>query len=116
VRKEKRRAEASVKERDSIARDKLLAFVRMRNRFTLAQMARRIERTTTETEAIICELANSGEVDLLYHRANQEYLRRGKIQTTGRVVTQCLSCGSPLKPEILMEGERVDCDYCGLRL
>jgi hypothetical protein len=91
--------------------------VRTTDRFSVAELSRRIGRTELETEALVARIiaANNG-VDLVFHRPTREYLHRARLARGERVVEKCPSCGAPTKGDVVLEGERVPCVYCGAAL
>jgi hypothetical protein len=90
--------------------------IRAHDRFTVEELARKIGRTELETEAIIARVVAAEEsIDLVFHRSTREYLHRARM-SAGKVVEACASCGAPTGSEVVFEGERVPCAYCGAPL
>jgi hypothetical protein len=91
--------------------------VRSYDRFTVAELAQKIGRTELETETLVARIiaANNG-VDLVFHRPSRSYIHRARLAAGQRVVERCPSCGAPTNREVVFDGERVPCTYCGATL
>jgi len=91
--------------------------VRSHDRFTVAELARKIGRTELETEGIVARvIAADNGVDLVFHRPSREYIHRARLSAGQRVVEKCPSCGAPTNHEVVFEGENVPCTFCGASL
>jgi hypothetical protein len=91
--------------------------IRSHDRFTVEDLARKIGRTELETQAVIARIvASSRGIDLVFHRPTREYIHRQRLGQGQRVVEACPSCGAPTKGEVVFDGERVPCAYCGAQL
>ncbi len=88
--------------------------VRSYDRFTVAELAQKIGRTELETEALVARIiaSNSG-IDLVFHRPSRSYIHRARLAAGQHVVERCPSCGAPTNREVVFDGERVPCTYCG---
>ncbi|HEY6559932.1 MAG TPA: hypothetical protein VI072_21760 [Polyangiaceae bacterium] len=93
------------------------SMVRTTDRFTVQDLARRIGRTELETEGIVGRImAEQNGIDLVFHRSTREYLHRARLAGGERLVVRCHSCGAPTNQDVVFEGERVPCVYCGVAL
>ncbi|HEX3595507.1 MAG TPA: hypothetical protein VHU80_10405 [Polyangiaceae bacterium] len=91
--------------------------VRSYDRFTVAELAQKIGRTELETEGVVARIiaANNG-VDLVFHRPSRSYIHRSRLAAGQHVVDRCPSCGAPTNREVVFDGERVPCTFCGAAL
>lgn len=93
------------------------SMVRTTDRFTTADLARRIGRTELETEGLVGRImAEQNGIDLVFHRSTREYLHRNRLAHGERLVERCASCGAPTNLDVVFHGERVPCIYCGAAL
>jgi ribosomal protein S27E len=91
--------------------------VRTTDRFTVQDLSRRIGRTELETEGLVARIiAAQNGIDLVFRRATREYMHRARLARGERIVEQCPSCGAPTNQDVVFEGERVPCLYCGAAL
>jgi len=93
------------------------AMIRSHDRFTVEDLARKIGRNELETEGLVAKvIAASNGIDLAFHRPTREYIHRQRLAQGQRVVEACPSCGAPTRGEVVFEGERVPCMFCGVAL
>ena len=93
------------------------SMVRTTDRFTVQDLARRIGRTELETEGLVGRImAEQNGIDLVFHRSTREYLHRARLARGEQLVEHCTSCGAPTNQDVVFQGERVPCIYCGAAL
>jgi hypothetical protein len=103
--------------RDAEFLSAVTGMVRSHDRFSVAELSRKIGRTELETEGIVARIigADNG-VDLVFHRPSREYIHRGRLTAGQRVVDKCPSCGAPTEREVVFGDEHVPCTFCGAKL
>jgi hypothetical protein len=93
------------------------AMIRSHDRFSIEDLSRKIGRNELETEALVAKvIAASNGIDLAFHRPSREYIHRQRLAQGQRLVESCPSCGAPTRGEVVFEGERVPCTFCGVAL
>ncbi len=98
-------------------RTQVATLIRMHDRFTVTELAAKIGRNELETLAVITEvMAEHDDIDLVFHRADQTYLHRGRIDEGFEVVEKCPSCGASASNQVVFRGERVLCSFCDVPL
>lgn len=89
-------------------------FLRSHDRFTVSDIAQKIQRSELETELLIAELNQSDDnIELVFHRPTREYIHRNRLRQDERIIDRCNSCGATFTGQVLTVTEKVLCEYCG---
>jgi DNA-directed RNA polymerase subunit RPC12/RpoP len=97
---------------DEALRMRLLGFIRSRDRLRIDELAILTGRPALEADALLAELVAEGALDMVFHRSTNEYVHRARIDRDVRVVSRCPSCGASFRAELILEGEKLYCQYC----
>lgn len=99
------------------SRAELAGLIRVYDRFTAAEIAKKVGLREPEADRLILRLAQEEKLDLVFHRPDRSYMHRSRIPAQGvRVFDTCRSCGARLPHEVALEGENAACVYCGSAL
>lgn len=98
-------------------RTELAGLMRVYDRFTAAEIAKKIGIREPEADRLILRLAQEEKLDLVFHRPDRSYMHKSRIAAqNARVFDACRSCGARLPHEVALEGESAACVYCGTAL
>ncbi len=89
-----------------------MGIVRSHDRFTTTEVSDKLELPFDAAEALILELAQRPDLDLVFHRPDQSWMHRGRLRVKHAVVTKCPSCGAGVGSQVVFAGESVACPYC----
>ena len=101
-----------VANREDAFTEQLVGFIYSHDRFTVAELARKIGKNEMETESLVQKINVQRNIGLAYHRSTREYIHYGRMQQSARVASQCGACGGNLGNQIVFEGEQLTCPYC----
>ena len=92
--------------------NQVAGMLRTHDRFSIAEMARKISRDEMQTEALVVRLARREGLDLVFHRPSREYMHRARVPEARRVVETCPSCGAVNGRQVVFGNEEAVCSYC----
>lgn len=102
-----------VRQREDDLQAQMVGFVRAHDSFSISELAAHIGKTPGETQTLLTRDIARYRLPLVMHRASGRYLRLDRLSNTAQVAEQCQSCGGSLGTQIVFEGERLTCPYCG---
>ncbi len=89
-------------------------YINSRDRFTISEMSQHTGLTPDALERKLLEyMGKNPGANLLFHPAAHEYIKRDKIRQDYEVKDSCKSCGAQLPETVIMQGETINCRYCG---
>lgn len=101
------------RERDEELQEQMAGFVRSHEAFTLDELARHIGRPPAVTQTMLHRDIARYQLPLVMHRASGRYMRLDRLSRAASVADRCQSCGGSIDTQIVFEGERINCPYCG---
>ncbi len=101
------------KERYQRLSQQLSGYFRSHDSFTVTEMSQKIGKTEMETECLIFDLIETKKINLVFHRSTRQYLHKNRIHKKYHQIDRCSACGASFKQEVIFEGERIACQYCG---
>ncbi len=107
---------ARAKKRAEAMRALVVGYVRSRDAVCPQELARKTELNELEAEALLIELIEAKEVDLVFHRSRDEYLHRARIADAHRCFDRCGACGAALRAQVVFADETLYCEYCNTPL
>lgn len=102
----------SVAGREEKFETELVGYIYSHDRFTVADLARKIGRNELETESLIQQMNVKRNIGLAFHRSTREYVHWARLQQGARMATHCSACGAGLGQQIVFAGEQLTCPYC----
>lgn len=100
------------RERAEARVERAVGLVRSHDRFTTVELAGKLDLPFDAAEALILELAQRPDLDLLFHRPDQSWMHGARLRVKHAVVTKCPSCGAGVGSQVVFVGESVACPYC----
>ena len=104
------------RKRQERAAERLRGYVRSRDAIALGDLARALGTTEVDAEAELLSLIEDGSLDLVYHRCREEYLHRNRIRAAHTFIDTCPTCGARQRNQVVLEGEDLLCEYCGVSM
>jgi predicted RNA-binding Zn-ribbon protein involved in translation (DUF1610 family) len=91
----------------------MVGFVRAHESFSLEELATHLGKSPAEAQTLLHRDIAKYQLPLIMHRATRRYMRLDRLARGGQVAERCQSCGGSIDRQILFEGERLTCPYCG---
>jgi hypothetical protein len=101
------------RQRESELQDQMVGFVRSHEAFTIDELARHLGKTPAEAQTLLHRDIAKYQLPLVMHRASRRYMRLDRLSRAAQVAERCQACGGQLDRQVLLEGEQLNCPYCG---
>jgi predicted RNA-binding Zn-ribbon protein involved in translation (DUF1610 family) len=101
------------RQRETALQEQMVGFVRAHESFSLEELATHLGKTPAEAQTLLHRDIAKYQLPLIMHRATRRYMRLDRLARGGQVAERCQSCGGSIDRQILFEGERLTCPYCG---
>lgn len=102
------------KDRALRERTELLGTLRTRDRISVAEIAQTLGLDQAEAERFIVRLNEEEKLDLVFDPDTRQFLHRARVSVPQSLPDKCPACGAPLRQKLVVAGECVTCDYCGI--
>lgn len=103
----------TLRQREEALQDQMVGFVRSHESFSLEELAAHLGKPPAEAQTLLHRDIAKYQLPLVMHRATRRYMRLDRLQRAAQVAERCQSCGGSIDRQILFEGERLTCPYCG---
>jgi hypothetical protein len=101
------------RQRETQLQEQMVGFVRAHESFSLEELATHLGKTPADAQTLLHRDIAKYQLPLIMHRATRRYMRLDRLARGGQVADRCQSCGGSIDRQILLEGERLTCPYCG---
>jgi predicted RNA-binding Zn-ribbon protein involved in translation (DUF1610 family) len=101
------------RQRETALQDQMVGFVRAHESFSLEELATHLGKSPAEAQTLLHRDIAKYQLPLIMHRATRRYMRLDRLQRAAQVAERCQSCGGSIDRQILFDGERLSCPYCG---
>jgi hypothetical protein len=100
------------RDRKQVLEERCLGLIRTHDRFTTSELATKLGTDFVVAQGLIQTLAERTELDLVFHRPDQSWIHRKRLQVKHAIFTNCPSCGVAVGSQVVFEDESVACPYC----
>lgn len=94
-------------------REKVIGYLESRNRIRVSEVAKVIGKTELDAEDLIAKLNRQETLNLVFDPQERVYVHRERISGDHEIAESCPTCGAPVETQLVLQGEKACCKYCG---